>query len=356
MRTPGILVLDFGSPTTAEVALRLRQLGVYAEVHPADAEPGPLATLDPRGVVLSGGGPLPVGGDPSLPRRAVLEAGLPVLALGDGMLLLTTRLRGKLRAGRAPGFEVERVGILRQSPMFETLLNEGRFATWMRVGPTVDFEPAGFVVTAKGDGGGVAAMEHLGKRLFALRFHPERPETEHGLQLLANFAHDICECPGAWDLDDHVKMCQVALRSLVGSGRVVVPFDGRPAGVILVTLVARALGEGLVPVLLDGPHLGADRRDAVLAWCRDGLARDASVVPAAELVGAPAAGLDGLARRFEAGFVVVPPGVTVPPQRPERRDGRTAPVTRVAPLGELFPDEVRHLGAQLGVPPALLGD
>ena len=356
MKTPGILVLDLGSPTTLQVAHSLRKLGVYAEVHGADVELPTLASLEPRGVVLSGGGPLPTGCDPQVPRRAVLDAGLPVLALGDGMLLLATRLRGRLRAGAAPGFAVERVGILRQSPLFETLLNEGRFATWMRRGPVVDVEPPGFVVTAKADLSGVAAMEHLGKRLFALRFHPELPETEHGLQVLANFAHDICECVGRWDLDDHVKMQQVALRSLVSGGRLLVPLDGRATGVVAAALAARALGEGLVPVLTDDDALPSDRREALLAFCRDALGQPAVVAATPQPATGTEPRFDALARRFEAGFVLLPPGRPAPPARHERRDGRGPGVTCVAVLGELLPDELRHVGLPLGVPEAMLSD
>jgi len=352
MRTPGILVLDLGSPSTPQVARCLRQLGVYAEVRPADVELARLATLDPRGIVLSGGGEAPLGSDARVPGRAMLDAGLPVLALGDGMLALAVRLRGRLRGTPPAGFEVERVGILRQSPLFETLLGEGRFATWMRLGPAVDVEPPGFVVTAKGDRSGVAAMEHLSKRLFALRFHPERPETEHGLQLLANFTHDICECPGAWDLDDHVKMQQVALRAQVGSGRVLMALNDRPSDIITAALVARAVGDGLVPVLVDVADRSAERRDALLAFCRDSLAREAALLPAPQ--GGADLPLDALARRFEAGFAVVPPGHPMPPSRPERRDARGSAITHVAPLGELFPDEIRHLCDVLRVPPDLV--
>jgi|GEM_PF-2852277 len=356
MKTTGILVLDLGSPTTTQVVRRLRHLGVYAEVHPADVDPTLLASLDPRGVVLSGGAGSAPGAEPLVPRRSVLDAGLPVLALGDGLLLLATRLRGKVRPADPAGWEVERVGILRQSPLFETLLNEGRFATWMRTGDTLDDAPPGFVVTAKGDRGRIAAMEHLSKRLFALRFHPEQPETEHGLQILANFAHDICESAGNWDIDDHAKMCAVSLRSRVGSARVACALDPAPASLVAAALAARATTDGLVTAVIDDGSLDPTRLEALLAFSRQVLGRDASVVAAADLPPGPDARREALARRLEASFVITPPGRPDTPARPERRSGATPPaaaIVHVMPLGELFPDEILHLAEVFGVPQSL---
>lgn len=357
MKTTGILVLDLGSPTTSQVVRRLRSLGVYAEVHPADVDPALLASLDPRGVILSGGAGSAPGAEPLVPRRSVLDAGLPVLALGDGLLLVATRLRGKARPADPAGWEVERVGILRQSPLFETLLNEGRFATWMRTGDTIDDAPPGFVVTAKGDRGRVAAMEHLSKRLFALRFHPEQPETEHGLQILANFSHDICECPGNWDIDDHAKMCAVSLRSRVGSARVACALDLAPASLVAAALTARATTDGLVTAVIDDGKLGAARLEALGTFSRQVLGREAVVVPAAELPAGADARREALARRLEAHFVITPPGRPDIPSRGERRTATTpasAPVVHVMPLGELFPEEILHLAEVFGVPRALL--
>lgn len=354
MKTTGILVLEFGSPSTSEVVRRLRQLGVYAEVHPADLDPAWLVGLDPRGIVLSGGGPVVSGEEPSPPRRAVFDAGLPILALGDGVLLLASRLRGRVRPGGPPAFELERVGILRQSPLFETLLGEGRFQAWMRTGATVDQEPPGFVVTAKGDRGGVAAMEHLSKRLFALRFHPEMIETEHGLQILANFAHGICECAGIWDLEDHAKVCQMAVRSRTGNQRVVCPLGDDPAVLVTAALLATTCGESLVPVVLDSPGLAPGRRAALLDFARGQLRHEAVIVPEAELPEPADLRLTSLARRLDAGYVLDPAGPTAAPARPDRREGRPPTVVHLWPLGQLFPDEVLHLARLYGVPSSVL--
>jgi GMP synthase (glutamine-hydrolysing) len=308
VRTDGILILEFGSPHTRTLARRIRELGVYCEIHPHDVLPAAAPTLDLRGVVLSGGPARPGGDKPLFPRREVMLAGVPVLAVGGGMQAMAVMLRGQVARGGSAAYSRTRLSILRQSPLFETLADAGAFEVWMSRGLAVTEPPPGFEVTAKAEDGRVAAMEHLKRRYFAVQFHPEVPESEHGLQVLDNFCHAICEQPGTWDLDDYLKKAQIVVRDRAGDGPVLVLLDGGESARVALALARVAVGGNAVGLEgLAAPQVAGRAREL-----------------GARLV------VDGLDAAGGGGAPALPPGME-----------------RFSPLRFLFPEEVRELAGTL---------
>ena len=202
MKTAGILILDLGddaeSADTRQIAARLKALGFYAEIHPWRRNLDALDGLQVRGLILAGG-ETPDGSLCSArPPREAYEQSVPVLGIDQGMLIMATQFRGTLTQKEDHTADTTDVGILRQTPLFETLVDAGRFDVLLPGRPPVDRPPTGFVITATARGGEIAAMENLRRGLFALRFHPQSPETSHGFQILSNFALNVCQLDGTW--------------------------------------------------------------------------------------------------------------------------------------------------------------
>ena len=374
MQTTGILILDFGSPYTLMLTRRLRDLGVFCEVHPYDTRPGDCASLALRGVILSGGEQEAVGSPAPQLHREVLELGVPVLGIGYGMQVLAARFRGDLRPVRGGEPRLTTVQILRQSPLFASLASQGPFNAWLANVATLDWPPKGFVVTANSDDGHAVAMEHLRRQIFGLQFHPEAGETENGYAILANFAHNICGLRGDWDLDRYLRTRCLELRDLTAGARVLCPLGPGGRGVVAAALLYEAVGERLVPLLIDSGVEGDDVRAQVEAMLssREDLRQAIDVLDGRQaLAGLPeddgalaeqgmlALALD-YARRHGIPFVGVPTDLS---QRMQASPGAaSAPAARGAarprgpgphllePLRELFSEEVHEIGDMMGLP------
>jgi GMP synthase (glutamine-hydrolysing) len=372
MQTTGILILDFGSPYTLMLARRLRDLGVFCEVHPYDTRPEDCPSLAVRGVILSGGEREPVGAPAPRPTREVLELGVPVLGIGYGMQVLAARYRGDLRPVQGGEPRLATVQILRQSPLFAALASQGPFSGWLARVATLDWPPKGFVVTANSDDGHAVAMEHLQRRIFAVQFHPEAGETENGYAILANFAHNLCGLRGDWDLDRYLRARCLEIRDLTAGARVLCPMTQGGRAVVTAALLHEAIGERLVPLLIETGREGDDTREqveAMLATREDlslevldgrralkglrredeGLAEQATmelVIDFARRRKIPFVGLPtSLSQRMRAAT-----GGAVAPSLVEPEPGKRGAPRILEPLRELFSEEVREIGLIMGLP------
>lgn len=270
MKTAGILILDLGatagSSDTRQILRRLRALGFYAEVHHWRHDLSTLNGLQIRGVVLAGGETADGRLCKARPARAVYEQSAPVLGIDQGMLVMTTQFRGHVASAQTPEGEPNDVGILRQSPLFETLVDEGRLAVCMPGHLHVDGPPKDFVVTAKTRDGRIGAMENLRRRLFALRFHPQSPETSHGFQILSNFAHNVCELNGAWSVEEYIQTQRLFLQHEAAGATLLCVVSGDPASVLAVALARDLLAiEGRIVLVNDGRR-SPERQAALAAW------------------------------------------------------------------------------------------
>ena len=246
-----IVVLDFGSQYTQLIARRLRELSVYCEILPFSTPASVIAARHPVGLILSGG-PKSVS-ERGAPRcdEGLFALGVPVLGICYGMQLMTDALGGRVAPApqREFGHALVRVSENTGAPIFTALPPELR--VWASHGDLVAAAPPGFSVIATSANAPVAAMEDRSRSLFALLFHPEVAHTEHGLEILRNFAYRICGCTGDWTMRSFIEEATARIRQQVGDGRVVCALSGGVDSTVAALLLHRAIGERLTCIFVD---------------------------------------------------------------------------------------------------------
>ena len=251
-----IVVLDFGSQFTQLIARRLRELSVYSEILPYNTAPDEIAKREPLGIILSGG-PKSVH-EEGAPRcdPAVFNSGVPVLGICYGMQLMTDALGGDVAPAPHREFGLATVSIARAQPMFTSLPSELR--VWASHGDFVARAPQGFAVTATSANAPVAAMADDDRRFYALLFHPEVAHTDRGTEILRNFAFDICGCTGDWTMASFVQEAVSRIRAQVGEGRVVCGLSGGVDSTVAALLIHKAIGERLTCIFVDNGVMRLD--------------------------------------------------------------------------------------------------
>ena len=256
-----ILVLDFGSQYTQLIARRLRELSVYSEIVPFDTSADQVDARQPVGVILSGG-PASVSGE-GAPRcdPAIFTLGAPVLGICYGMQVMTEALGG--RVARAPEREYghARVRLERARSLFGTLPEELR--VWASHGDFVAAAPPGFAVVATSANAPVAAMEDPTHGLYAVLFHPEVAHTEGGTEIIRNFAYDICGCTGDWTMASFVREATERIRAQTAGRRVICGLSGGVDSAVAALLLDRAIGDRLTCIFVDNGLLRQDEANQV---------------------------------------------------------------------------------------------
>ena len=256
-----IVVLDFGSQFTQLIARRLRELSVYSEILPFDTPPAEIARRNPAGIILSGG-PKSVS-EPGAPRceRTVLESGVPVLGICYGMQLMTDLMGGAVAPAPHREFGLATIQIEPGAPLFATVPSDLR--VWASHGDFVAAAPPGFTVTATSANAPVAAMASPAQRLYALLFHPEVAHTDRGLDILRNFAYDVCGCTGDWTMASFVEEATARIRAQVGDGRVVCGLSGGVDSTVAALLIHRAIGDRLTCIFVDNGVMRLDEAEQI---------------------------------------------------------------------------------------------
>ena len=251
-----IVVLDFGSQFTQLIARRLRELSVYSEILPFDTPMAEIERRRPVGIVLSGG-PKSVAeaGAPHC-EPGVYDAGVPVLGICYGMQLMTHALGGEVAAAPHREFGLATIEVKPGAPLFASVPTSLR--VWASHGDFVKTAPPGFQVTATSANAPVAAMVAEERRLYALLFHPEVVHTDHGLDILRNFAYDVCGCTGDWTMSSFVDEATDRIRRQVGEGRVVCGLSGGVDSTVAAMLIHRAIGERLTCIFVDNGVMRED--------------------------------------------------------------------------------------------------
>jgi GMP synthase (glutamine-hydrolysing) len=251
-----LIVLDFGSQFTQLIARRLRELSVYSEILPFNTPIAEIRARNPVGIVLSGG-PRSVS-EASAPRcdPAVFDAGIPVLGICYGMQLMTDALGGVVAPAPHREFGHATIAIERDAPMLAALGSELR--VWASHGDFVKAAPAGFAVTATSANAPVAAMADESRRFYALLFHPEVAHTDHGTEILRTFAFDICGCTGDWTMASFVQETVGKIQAQVGNGRVVCGLSGGVDSTVAALLIHKAIGDRLTCIFVDNGVMRLD--------------------------------------------------------------------------------------------------
>jgi GMP synthase (glutamine-hydrolysing) len=259
-----ILVLDFGSQFTQLIARRLRELSVYSEVLPFNTPLAEIEAKRPIGIILSGGPRSVSDAEAPRPDPGLFTLGLPTLGICYGMQLMTDVLGGEV--GSAPHREFGHADVHAvpgsASPLFRTLPSSLR--VWASHGDFVAAPPAGFDIVATSSNAPVAAMEDVSRAVYGLLFHPEVAHTEKGEAILRNFAYDICGCTGDWTTRSFIAEATERIRAQVGDGRVVCALSGGVDSTVAATLIHRAVGDRLTCIFVDNGLLRLDEANQVV--------------------------------------------------------------------------------------------
>jgi GMP synthase (glutamine-hydrolysing) len=387
-----ILILDFGAQYTQLIARRIRELGVYCEVWAWDHDPDEIAKFGAKGIILSGGPESTTLPDaPSAPQQ-VWDAGLPLLGICYGMQTMAAQLGGSTEAADAREFGHAEVEIVAQDALLDGLKDQPgsppRLNVWMSHGDHVATAPPGFTVTARTDRIPVAAMADDARRWYGVQFHPEVTHTRQGQALLRRFVVDICGCDTLWTAANIIDDLVDRVRAQVGSDEVILGLSGGVDSSVVAALLHRAIGDQLTCVFVDTGLLRFEEGDQVMAMFAQHMGVKVLRVDAHQRYFDKLAGIaDPEAKRKIIGNLFVDifdeessklanarwlAQGTIYPDVIESAGSKTgkAHVIKshhnvgglpehmklglVEPLRELFKDEVRRLGVELGLPHAMV--
>lgn len=388
--THSVLIIDFGSQVTQLIARRVREAGVYCEIHPFQNAAAAFEKMKPKAVILSGG-PASVteSESPRAPDK-VFKSGIPVLGICYGQQTMAAQLGGQVESGHHREFGRARLSIETPSPLFEGVWSRGEtHQVWMSHGDRVTKLPDGFKVIAKSDNAPFAAVADDARRFYAVQFHPEVVHTPDGGKLISNFVHKIAGLTSDWTMAAYRREMVAKIRAQVGKGRVICGLSGGVDSSVAAVLIHEAIGDQLTCVFVDHGLMRMGESEQVVQLFRDHYNIPLVHVDASkQFLGALAGIADPEAKRktigkhfidvfeaeakktggaeFLAQGTLYPdviesvsftggPSVTIKSHHnvgglPERMNMKL-----VEPLRELFKDEVRALGRELGLPDVFVG-
>ena len=382
--TNALAILDYGSQYTQLIARRVRELQVYCEIFPWDAQPEKVNSLDPCGFILSGG-PASVYevGAPTLPEY-ILAGGLPVLGICYGMQLLARAFGASVGAPGTREYGMAEITCSTPNP----LIPPGAQSVWMSHGDRVESLPEGFSILARSPNSPIAAFGNPSRKLYAVQFHPEVHHTQLGRELLGNFLFQVCQAKPDWTADNIISSAVARIREQVGDKPVLSAVSGGVDSSVATALVHRAVGDSLKAVFVDTGLLRLDEGAQVERALRHTLGIDLTVVNAGTEFFAALQGVtdpelkrriigERFIRAFEAHAATAgnPPFLVQGTIYPDVVESSAADrgkaqkikshhnvgglpenmnFSLVEPLRYLFKDEVRLIGEALGLPASLV--
>ena len=387
--TDRILILDFGSQVTQLIARRLRETGVYCEIFPFNCDPKRITDFAPKGIILSGSPhSVHAEGGPQAPD-VVWNSKLPVFGICYGQQAMCHQLGGKVEPHEHREFGRAEIEVTEPCELFDGFWTKGsKDQVWMSHGDRVTAIPPGFRVVAVSKGAPFAAIADEKRHYYGVQFHPEVVHTPNGHKLLKQFVHEICGCKGDWTMRAFRESEVAKIRTQVGKGRVICGLSGGVDSSVAAVLIHEAIGDQLTCIFVDHGLLRQGEAEQVLRVFRDHyniplIHRDASDLFLGELAGITdpeqkrktigrlfidvfdqeahkVGGAEFLAQGtlypdvIESVSFTGGPSVTIKSHHnvgglPERMK-----LKLVEPLRELFKDEVRKLGRELGLPESMI--
>ena len=258
-----ILILDFGGQYTQLIARRVRELGVYCEIHRPDLSAQEIRAFAPRGIILSGG-PASVE-DPGSPRcdPLVFELGVPVLGICYGLQLLTKLLGGRIDRTAHREFGPAEVEVLRPRGVFASFRKGEKLKVWMNHGDRVEELPVAFLPIGRSANSPFAAAAHEFKPIYGVQFHPEVIHTPQGREMLKSFLFTDCKVSGSWSMRGFIREAEERIRAQVEDGRVICALSGGVDSSVAAMLVHRAIGDRLQCIFVDNGLLRSGEREQV---------------------------------------------------------------------------------------------
>jgi GMP synthase (glutamine-hydrolysing) len=381
-----ILILDFGSQYTQLIARRVREHRVFSRILPFNTPASQILELAPKGIILSGGPASVVEKKSPCPDKAIFKLGIPILGVCYGMQLIAELLGGKTRHtkdrefGKAELFIDDNYGLFSNMP--------GNFTCWASHGDYVTKLPAGFQITAHTMNAPIAAIANKGKKIYAVQFHPEVTHTEKGGQIISNFLFKICGCSGRWTMQSFIKESIDTIRKTVGKNKVVLGLSGGVDSSVAALLLHKAIGRDSRCIFIDNGLLRLDEPQQIKKVFRntyhlnlDYVDRSKQFLTRLKGVTDPEEKRKIIGKEFIKVFEEEADKVkgvkflaqgTLYPDVIESISPTGAPSSRIKshhnvgglpehmklkliePLRDLFKDEVRQIGKELGLPEAIL--
>ena len=380
-----ILIVDLGAQYTQLIARRVREAHVYCEIHPPTHDLAWIEAFAPTGIILSGGPSSVYDRDAPTADKGLLDLGVPVLGICYGMQLLAQLAGGDVRPSGEREYGRAEIEVLIGEGLFEGFAAGSRTPVWMSHGDRVDAPPAGWEVLARSGNTPVAAFRHGSRPLYGVQFHPEVAHTRRGAEILQNFLFRVCHAKPDWTPGHFVERAVHEIGAQVAKGRAICGLSGGVDSAVAAALVQRAIGDRLTCIFVDHGLLRRGEREQVERTFQSQLKTDLRVVDASARFLAALAGVDDPEEKrrrightfidvFEEAAREVGPDVgylvqgTLYPDVIEStspRGGPSAtikthhnvgglrpdlPFALVEPLRELFKDEVRQVGREVGLP------
>lgn len=374
-----ILVLDFGSQYNQLITRRIRELGVYSELHPHTITAEEIKKINPTGIILSGG-PNSVYDDTAFScDERIFELGLPIMGICYGMQLMTKHFGGKVERAKNREYGKATLKIQHSSSIFTGLPEEQ--IVWMSHGDLVMETPAGFTIDGINASCPIAAMSDESRKLYAVQFHPEVRHSAYGTEILKNFVFNVCECTGDWSMGNFVEVEIEKIRQEVGDRKVLCALSGGVDSSVVAVLIHKAIGDQLTCIFVDHGLLRKGEAESVMKTFTEGFNMNVILVDAKErffsklegvsdpekkrkIIGnefiyvfddeaTKLKGIDFLAQGTLYTDIIESGTATAQTIKSHHNVGglpEDMQFTLIEPLNTLFKDEVRAVGTELGIP------
>lgn len=383
MHDEKILILDFGSQTTQLIARRIREQKVYSEIHPFSISIEKIRELAPAGIVLSGGPCSVYDEDAPHCDPAILELDIPVLGICYGAQLMIQQLGGKVENAEKREFGKAYLSASFSEGLFAGLgTGEAKHQVWMSHGDRIEVIPDGFEVTAVSENSPYAALRHKEKPFVAVQFHPEVAHTLIGTDVLRNFIFGICNCSPSWTMQSFIEKHTAEIREKVGDDKVICALSGGVDSSVTAAIVHRAVGDKLTCIYVNNGLMREGESQSILRFFKEKSKLNVIDVDATDFFLGELAGVKdpevkrkriglGFIKIFEeeagkiGGVKYLAQGTLYPdviesvsfrgeaPIKSHHNVGGLPEIMKlelIEPLRELFKDEVRELGLELGLP------